>query len=128
LTRVLDEAGAVRAAFDLHDRGRATSADSLLLRAAGELSGGAAAPIYVLNVNQVAPNSGTLAADDSVRIGAGSESEYRKAAIVHPASDATHVPLAFPLSRTHDSTVAPVTVDDINRVLAAAPNAFQLSE
>src|SRR5688572_4973605 len=66
LTRVLDTAGATRAAFDLHDRGRATSAATWLLRAAPELTGVAASPIYVLNVNAAAAGTGTLANGDRV--------------------------------------------------------------
>src|SRR5215471_18545123 len=39
LTRVLDTEGATAAAGELFDRGSATGADTLILRAAGELSG-----------------------------------------------------------------------------------------
>jgi len=118
ITRALDVAGATRAAFDLHDRGDNSSAWTLLLRAAPELTGVAATPVYVLNVNAAVPNTGTLANGDRIRIGGGSDAEYRLVDTVEPASNATHVSLNFPLSRGHK---AGVTVDDINRVLGGAP-------
>src|SRR5262245_24272455 len=93
--------GAARAEFALHNRGTNTSASTWLLRAAAELSGNTAATaVYVVNVNSVLPNTGTLANGDHIRIGRGSESEYRD---VDPAGvgAAIHVPLNFPLGRAH---------------------------
>ena len=51
LTRVLDTSAAVRATFQLFDRGTAASADTVLLRRAGESSGTLANPpaLYVLS-------------------------------------------------------------------------------
>ena len=123
ITRVLDVGGATRATFDLHNRGSNISAWTLLLRPARELTGVTASPIYVLNVNAAVPNTGTLGSGDRIRIGGGSEAEYRVVAAAPGA--ATHVPLNFPLGRGHGATT---TVHDINRVVAAAPNAFPLFE
>jgi hypothetical protein len=118
VVRTLNEIAATRATFDLHDRGSATSASTRLLLAANP----AALSIYVLNVNAVAPNTGSLASADRIRIGGGSDAEYRTVAAAAPGP-ATHVPLSFPISRTHDPAV---TVNNINRV--ASPNAFNLFE
>src|SRR3989454_648655 len=51
IVRVLDINGAAPAIFDLHNRGTNNSAMTKLLRGAHELTGAAASPIYVLNVN-----------------------------------------------------------------------------
>lgn len=119
--------GATRAALDLHDRGDNNSAWTMLLRPAPELTGGgtgaADPPIYVLNTNPAIPNTGSLVNGDRIRIGAGSDAEYRvvSAAPVAPF----HVSLNFPLSRPYDPAV---TVHNIIRVLTAAPNTFQTFE
>ena len=118
ITRVLDTVGASRAIFDLHDRGPASPIQTRLLLAAREGDGGAAAPLYILN--QTGFTAGPP--PTRVRIGDGSDAEYRDFAAA-PAGP-THVPLSFPLGRGHASTV---TVHDINRVAAAAPNAFTLA-
>ena len=49
VARVLDTEGAVRAAFDLHDRGTSASAETVLLLPASEGDGAAGSPIYVLD-------------------------------------------------------------------------------
>ena len=119
--------GATRATFDLHDRGDDDSAWTMLLRSAPELTGGgtgpADPPIYVLNTNPAIPNTGSLVNGNRIRIGAGSDAEYRvvSAAPVAPF----HVSLNFPLSRPYDPAV---TVHNIVRVLTAAPNTFQTFE
>ncbi len=120
ITRILDSAGAVRASFDLHDRGANTSAATRLLRSASEATGIAGSPIYVLNVNQVVPATGTLANGDRVRVGNGSDAEFRDVANIIAAASTTHVPLSLPLSRAHATGI---TVDDINRVPIAFPSA-----
>jgi len=132
ITRVLDVGGATPGTFDLHNRGSNTSAWTMLLRSAPELTGLAASPLYVLNINAAVPNTGTLQAGDRVRIGGGSDAEYRLLAPdVPPGTNpgaATHVPLNFALSRGHN---AAVTVDNINRVtdpFPSAATAVQLSE
>lgn len=119
VTRILDTAGAVRASFDLHDRGANTSALTRLLRSASEGTGIAGSPIYVLNINQVAPNTGTLANGDRIRVGNGSDAEFRDVGTIVAAANTTHVPLNLPLSRAH---AAGTTVNDIGRVPLAFPS------
>jgi phage tail sheath protein FI len=126
ITRI-EANGATRATFDLHDRGDNTSAWTMLLRAAPELTGSSTGPadppIYVLNTNPALPNTGSLANGDHIRIGGGSDAEYR---VVSAApAPAFHVSLNFPLTRPYDPAI---TVHNINRVLTAAPNAFPMSE
>jgi phage tail sheath protein FI len=116
VTRVLDTAGAVRADFTLHDRGTATSVETMLLLPAGE-GDGAGSPIYVLN--QTGLKLGPP--PTRIRIGSGSDAEYRT--IGAPLGTATHVALNLPLSHGYD---AAVTVDDIKRVATAGP--FSLSQ
>jgi phage tail sheath protein FI len=122
--------GATRSVIDLHDRGSNSSAWTMLLRAAPELTGGgtgpADPPIYVLNTNAAIPNTGSLANGDRIRIGSGSDAEYRLVAAA-PAAP-FHVALNFPLSRPYDPALAPVNVNNVNRVLAAAPNTFNTSQ
>ncbi len=129
VTRVIDEAGATRATFDLHDRGTLggpnASAWSMLLRSAGELTGAAGSPIYVLNTNApvAVPGSGALAAGARIRIGTGSDAEYREVAAA--PGTAVHVALNLALSRSH-ADASPV--NDIARTPAGGANAFELSE
>jgi phage tail sheath protein FI len=96
LTRILDSEGASAAAGELFDRGSAGGADTLVLRAAGELSGTLApGPLaYALDIS-------ALNAGDWIRIGDGSRSEYRQVANVGAVNANTHVPLSFPLSTSH---------------------------
>jgi phage tail sheath protein FI len=107
VTRVLDPFGATRAAFALADRGAADSSATILLRAAGEGTGtGGTTPLYVLNIDP--PGPGSLANNDLVRVGNGSDAEYRQvdAAGIGAVADTTHVPLASPLARAHAGTTA----------------------
>lgn len=137
ITRVLDEAGATRSVFELHDRGESLVAAgsapgvTVLLRAARAGTGGGDAPIYVLNTNAAAPGSGTLTGGNPIRVGDGSSAEYRD--ILAAPDPATHVVLNAPLLRLHDPTdlAAPptgISVHQINRVTAAASSAFTLAE
>ena len=105
VTRI-EAQGAARALFDLHDRGTVTSGHTRLIRPAPEASGLPAAPLYVLNINAVYPGSGTLANGDRIRIGDGSDAEYRIAPNVTGA--AFHTPLSLPLSRAHGDGVTPL--------------------
>ncbi len=100
VTRVLDLEGAQRAAAAMFDRGTPTSAQAVLLRAAPEARGTAATPpwLYVLDTTH-------LAHGNWIRIGNGSNAEYRQADVVGagPGGASTHVALDSPLSRAHDS-------------------------
>lgn len=124
VTRVLDTAGATRAAFALADRGAADSSATILLRAAGEGTGtGGTTPLYVLNINP--PGPGSLANNDLVRVGNGSDAEYRQvdAAGIGAAADTTHVPLASPLARAHAETlpIHHIPRTDLDFTASAAP-------
>jgi phage tail sheath protein FI len=123
ITRV-EAGGAARATFDLHDRGSNTSAWTMLLRPAAELTGGGTGPtdppLYVLNTNAVIPNTGSLANGDRIRIGGGSDAEYR--IVAASPGTAFHASLNFPLTHAY---AAGVTVDNITHTLANAPNTFQ---
>ncbi len=117
ITRV-EANGATRASFELHDRGNSNSTSTLLLRAAAAGTGtNGNTPIYVLDINT--PIASALANGDRIRLGDDSDAEYRVVATVEPLANTTHVPLSFPLSRTHD---AGVRVDHINRVIVAFPS------
>lgn len=94
VTRVLRD-DAVSANTDLFDRGGAVSVESMLLRTAGQ---GTGTLVNMPLVSVLAP--GTLAANDWIRIGDGSQSEYRQVVAVNAT---THVPLSFPLSSSHDA-------------------------
>ena len=77
VTRI-EASGAVRSVFDLHDRGTATSAAAWLLRSAPELSGTTGPDaLYVTNVSAIAPGTGAIANGNHIRVGAGSDAEYR---------------------------------------------------
>lgn len=97
IVRVLDPLAATHAAALLFDRGTLTSASTLILRATGERSGTSANPplLYVLDVSDLNVN-------DWIRVGDGSRAEYRQVAAIGSPADNTHVPLDFPLSRSHD--------------------------
>ncbi|HEX3559742.1 MAG TPA: phage tail sheath C-terminal domain-containing protein [Pyrinomonadaceae bacterium] len=118
VTRVLG-VGASNAAFDLGDRGAADSASTLLLRVAGEGTGTlAATPLYALSIDS--PVAGALANNSLVRVGDGSDAEYRQVQTVEVAANTTHVPLNFPISRAH---AAAATVHNIHRALLPFPSA-----
>jgi len=94
-----------RAQRMLFDRGAAGGAGTVLLRNAPQGSGTA--------INQpllYALDSTNLAANDWVRVGEGSRSEYRQVANVGGA--ARHVALNFPLNAAHD---APATAEEVTR-------------
>jgi Bacteriophage tail sheath protein len=117
ITRV-EANGAARASFELHDRGNNNSASTSLLRAAAAGTGtNGNTPIYVLDINT--PIASALANGDRIRLGSDSDAEYRVVATVEPPANTTHVPLSFPLSRTHNPGVP---VNHINRVIVAFPS------
>jgi phage tail sheath protein FI len=111
VTRV-EARGATRAGFLLHDRGQAASANTWLLRSAPEGSGNAAATAaYVVDIDS--PNPGALANGNHVRVGRGSESEYRDIGAAGIGA-ANHVSLNFPLRRAHAAPAA--TIHEFVRV------------
>ncbi|MGH9256238.1 MAG: phage tail sheath family protein [Vicinamibacterales bacterium] len=118
VTRVLDTSAAVRATFQLFDRGTAASADTVLLRRAGESSGTLANPpaLYVLDPT-------TTNVGDFLRIGDGSNAEYHRVAAIGTAIQ--HVPLSFPLNLSH---AAGVNVDGVARAVDAAFGGFTLDQ
>ncbi len=115
VTRVIDTEGAAQAARFMYDRGTAASADTVILRALDEQTGSAANPplLYSLDVSD-------LNVDDWIRVGAGSNAEYRQVTDVGNPADNTHVPLNFPLHFSHAITD---TVNQIERVEDLAANA-----
>ena len=102
VTRVLDTALARRATTTLFDRGTAPSGATILLRAAREATGTVANPprLVVLDKTNLSPN-------DFIRIGDGSDAEYRSIANPLAAEDVL-VPINFPLSRSHIGPGIPV--------------------
>jgi uncharacterized protein len=108
VVRVLDTAGAARASALLFDRGAATSAETVLLRAAAAATGpaGTALPYVLDNTN--------LNANDWIRIGGGSAAEYRQ--VVALGTDES-VALDLPLRRSHAAGAA---VDEIARAAVGA--------
>ncbi len=117
ITRV-EASGAARATFELHDRGDANAASTVLLRTAPAGTGTAGnTPIYVLTINT--PLASALANGDQIRLGDDSDAEYRVIVTIEPSASTTHVPLSLPLSRAHASGV---TVHQINRVAVAFPS------
>jgi phage tail sheath protein FI len=126
LTRI-EAQGAARATFELGDRGGPNSAATRLLAPAPEGSGlgtAASPPLYVLDVDTPAPNA--LKALDRLRIGSGSETEYRDVATVGGAGTLFHVPLSLPLARAHAAPTATAR-DIVVKDSAAAPFAFTLA-
>lgn len=105
VTRVL-RTDAVASRLQLFDRGAPGAVESRLLRAATQ---GTGTPVSPPLLSVITP--GTLAAGDSIRIGDGSQSEYRTINVAPTAS--THIPLAFPLANSHD---AGTQIADIGRV------------
>lgn len=95
VTRVLDTTLAQRAATMLFNRGTPPLGSTVLLRAARENTGTAVnpPPLVVLDGTNLALN-------DRVRIGNGSDAEYRQINLALAAEDVL-VPLSFPLSRSH---------------------------
>ena len=112
ITRV-EANGAARASFELYDRGNSNSASTSLLRAAATGTGtNGNTPLYVLDIN-------ALVNGDQIRLGDDSDAEYRVITTVEPLANTTHVPLSFPLSRTHN---AGVSIHHINSVIIAFPS------
>src|SRR5438445_1496477 len=109
VTRVLNAQAADFARFRLHDRGTNTSESTMLLRSAAELTGVAGSPIYVLNTNNAFPGSGPLTTADEVRVGDGSESEYRILGAIGAPEPVTHVPVNMPLTFAHAAGAPPLT-------------------
>lgn len=109
VTRVLrDDAQASQ--LGLFDRGDATSVTSRLLRA---VRAGSGTLVNQPLVSILAP--GALLSGDSIRIGNGSQSEYRTLAANPTAS--SHVVLSYPLAHAHDAGSA---IADVARTPLAA--------
>jgi uncharacterized protein len=104
ITRALDVTLARRAATMLFNRGSSTSGSTRLLRATRENTGTALNPPLL-----VALDGTNLAQNDWIRIGDGSDAEYRR--INAPlTAETVLVPLSFPLSRSH-SAPGPINVE-----------------
>jgi uncharacterized protein len=111
ITRALDTDGAVKASMNLFDRGSLTSANTLLLRSAAELTGTAA------NLPRlVVLDASAISKDDWVRVGDGSLAEYRQVA-ANPSTDDSLVAMNFPMNRSH---AAGDTVEEFTRVTSGA--------
>jgi phage tail sheath protein FI len=107
VTRVLDVDLADRAASLLFNRGVEPGANTTLLRTMRENTGTVANPPLLL----VLPDT-ELGQDDWIRIGDGSDAEYRRVT-VNPGQDNVVVPLALPLSRAHADPLALISVNQI---------------
>ena len=106
VTRVLDAANARRSLGMLFDRGTAASANTRLLRRAGEVTGTIAnpPPLYLLDATDITSGP-TTNADNWIRVGDGSDAEYQQ---VTGAPDELpdpfgHVSLNLPLLLAHDA-------------------------
>ena len=110
VTRILRN-DAVRSSLQLFDRGTLASVASRLLRAARM---GTGTPVSPPLVSVITP--ATLALGDSIRIGDGSQSEYRTINAAPVAS--THVALSFPLAHSHD---AGIPIADVPRAQLNPP-------
>ena len=99
IVRVLDSTLAESAAAFLFDRGAETTKNTLLLRAVGENTGTVATPpaLYLLD------NTVLTGTDPWFRVGDGSSADYVQLDSAAPVLDDTHVPLNFPLSRSHEA-------------------------
>jgi hypothetical protein len=94
VTRVLrNDAGSAQT--NVFDRGNTASVTSALLRSAGQ---GTGTLVNIPLVSVLTP--GALTTDDWIRIGDGSQAEYRKIVAAHAS---THIALNFPLSFSHDA-------------------------
>ena len=101
ITRVLDESAARAATQLFYLDPRTPSANTLLLRAA-RLGTGTAMnppPLYVLDAANLGKTP--LGENPWIRIGDGSTAEYRQLDVDPDTTNLTHVPLNFPLSRSH---------------------------
>ncbi|MGH8248622.1 MAG: hypothetical protein ACREUU_19610, partial [Gammaproteobacteria bacterium] len=105
ITRILDTTLARRAEAMLFNRGTPPFGSTFLLRAARENSGTAANPPLLVVLDGT-----NLAQNDWIRVGDGSDAEYRQ--IAAPlTNENVLVPLSFPLSRSHAGT-APINVEE----------------
>jgi len=105
ITRVLDAELATKSSTGLFDRGNPPIGSTVLLRAPAENTGTSTNPPLL-----VALDGTNLALGDSIRIGDGSNAEYREIAAGLVDEDIL-IPLSFPLSRSHAPTPAgPITV------------------
>ena len=95
ITRVLDTTLATRASAFLFNRGVTPGANRVLLRDMGENTGTAANLPLLL----VLPDT-ELTANDWIRIGDGSDAEYRQAAVITTPNNVA-IPLSLSLSRSH---------------------------
>ncbi len=109
VTRVLRD-DAVKASTALFNRGDAASIASVLLRSVGQ-GGGTLVNRPLVSVLE----PGALAVGDWVRLGNGSQAEYRQ--IVGGTHASSHVPLNFPLANSHD---ADAPIRQIPRVTSGA--------
>jgi phage tail sheath protein FI len=111
VVRVLEDA-ASRAESSLYYPGATAATPSALLRPAGEDTGSAAAPpsLVTLPITGLAPN-------DWVRIGDGSDAEYRQADAA-PVPETVLVSLALPLARSHESGSS---IEEFARAVHAEP-------
>ena len=108
ITRVLDTDMATRSASFLFNRDMTPAgAKTVLLRTMSEATGTAANPPLLL----VLPDA-KLAADEWIRIGDGSEAEYRKITVA-PVDDNVAVPLSMPLSRSHADPSAAISIHEV---------------
>lgn len=113
VTRVLDTTLARRAATTLFNRGTPPLGSTVLLRAARENTGTPANPPLLVVLDGT-----NLAQNDRIRIGDGSDAEYRKINAPLAAEDVL-VPLNFPLSRSH-AGAAPINVEQFTPVAPLA--------
>ncbi len=97
VVRAIDSS-ATRASSFLFDRGGTSSVGTRLLRAAGEGTGTTAAPPPLVCLDSVG-----LGVDDWVRVGVGSDAEYRQL-LAAPAAETVMVAIDLPLVRTHATT------------------------
>ena len=111
VARVLDTALATRAAFLLFNQGTPPFGSTVLLRDVRENTGTAVNPPFPVVL------SGTnLKQNDWIRIGDGSDAEYRQ--IIAPlASEEVLIPLNFPISRSHVAA-GPINVEQFSHTPA----------
>ena len=105
VVRVIDTAGAAPSSTIAFDRGSATSAATVLLRSAAELSGVAANPPLLVVLDGAA-----LAPADWIRIGDGSRADYQQVDAA-PVPEDTLVPIHLPFARSHDATTGVLEFD-----------------
>lgn len=114
ITRVLDVNGAINAQEQLFDRGALGSPATVLLRPAGEETGTVGNPplLFVLD------DTGLVAGTSWIRVGDGSQAEYRIVDTINAAPAHMVVALAFPLSLPHAAN------DSVDEFAPAADPAY----